>query len=426
MLDLRFVVDNRELVVERLRRRGLDVSAAPFWSLDAERRKVLQSVEQLRHRQRTVGEEIARRGRAKEDASSLKAEMKSVADEIRDLEARLDGLEEQVRAQLLEIPNLPDQSVPVGPDASANVEVRRVGQPRAFSFAPRPHFEIGPALGILDFERAAKVSGARFAVYRGAGARLERALAQLMLDLHTRERGYTEVIPPYLVSPETMLGTGQLPKFKGDFFETRAGDRELYLIPTAEVPVTALHRDEILDGDTLPRKYVAWTPCFRSEAGSYGKDTRGLIRNHQFHKVELVTLATPERSMDELEAMVADAEEVLKRLVIPYRVVVLSTGDMGFNAAKTYDIEVWLPSQGTYREISSCSNCTDFQARRLSMRYRAEPKGKPRLVHTLNGSGLAVGRTLVAVIENYQEADGSVTIPDVLRPYLGGIERIGA
>ena len=312
----------------------------------------------------------------------------------------------------------------MGADASANQEVRRVGEPKRFDFTPRAHWDLGPELGILDFDRAAKISGARFAVYFGAGARLERAFGQFMLDLHTKERGYREVIPPYLVTAETLLGTGQLPKFESDLFKTRAGDKDLYLIPTAEVPLTALHRDEILEAGELPRKYVALTPCFRSEAGSYGKDVRGLIRQHQFHKVELVKLTRQETSMDELESLVADAEEVLKRLGLPYRVVTLCTGDMGFSAAKTYDIEVWLPGQGAYREISSCSNCTDFQARRASLRYRPEPNAKPRFLHTLNGSGLAVGRTLVAVLENYQQADGSVVVPEVLRPYMGGLEKI--
>jgi seryl-tRNA synthetase len=319
---------------------------------------------------------------------------------------------------------MPDPSVPVGADTSANLELRRVGEPKRFDFAPAPHWELGPALGILDFERAAKVSGARFTVMMDAGARLERALIQFMLDLHTRERGYREVVPPYLVTPGTMLGTGQLPKFEGDLFKTHAGERVLYLIPTAEVPLTALHAEEILESERLPLKYVAFTPCFRSEAGSYGKDVRGLIRQHQFHKVELVKLTTAETSMQELETMTADAEEVLRRLGLAYRVVVLCTGDMGFNAAKTYDIEVWLPGQGDYREISSCSNCTDFQARRSNIRYRSEPKAKPRFVHTLNGSGLAVGRTLIAVLENYQQADGSVAIPEALRPYMDGLERI--
>jgi seryl-tRNA synthetase len=393
------------------------------WALDGERRAAIQQVERLRHRQRQVGEEIARLGREKQDASALKGEMKGVADEVRSLEERLDGIEARLRQFLLVLPNVPDASVPVGADASANREVRRVGEPRAFAFAPKAHWDLGPELGILDFERAARISGARFAVYWDLGARLERALIQFMLDLHTA-RGYREVIPPYLVTAETLTGTGQLPKFEGDLFKTRAGDRDLYLIPTAEVPVTNLHRDEILGAGELPLRYVSFTPCFRSEAGSYGKDVRGLIRQHQFHKVELVKLTTPEASMEELEGMVADAEEVLRRLALPYRVVVLSTGDMGFAAAKTYDLEVWLPGQQAYREISSCSNCTDFQARRAGIRYRPDAKAKPRLVHTLNGSGLAVGRTLIAVLENHQQADGSVAIPEALRPYMGGLDRI--
>lgn len=429
MLDLKLVVAQPEMVRERLARRGREAGAPleegrGFWTLDQERRADLRSVEDLRHQQRTAGEEIARRGRAKEDASALKADMKQVSDRIKALEARLQDLEAELQAVLLQVPNLPDESVPVGPDEASNVEVRRVGAPPRMDFQPREHVEIGADLGILDFERAAKVSGARFAVYWGDGARLERALIRFMLDLHTKERGYLEVIPPYLVTAETLVGTGQLPKFESDLFKTRAGDRDLYLIPTAEVPVTNLHRDEILEGADLPRRYVAFTPSFRSEAGSYGKDVRGLIRNHQFHKVELVKLTTPESSMAELEGMVSDAEEVLRRLGLAYRVVVLSTGDMGFAAAKTFDIEVWLPGQDTYREISSCSNCTDFQARRANLRYRPQPGAKPRFVHTLNGSGLAVGRTLIAVLENYQQADGSVLVPEALRPYMDGQERI--
>lgn len=428
MLDLRFVVENRERVLETLRQRGLSVeqvlAEGDPWALDAERRSLLQRVEQLRHRQRVAGEEIARRGKAREDASDLKAEMKGVAEEIKELEARLQDVRARLDHVLLLLPNVPDPSVPVGTDASANLEVRRVGEPRRFDFTPRAHWDLGPELGILDFDRAAKISGARFAVYFGAGARLERALIQFMLDLHTRQRGYREVIPPYLVTAETLLGTGQLPKFEAELFKTRAGEKDLYLIPTAEVPLTALHRDEILEAADLPRKYVAFTPCFRSEAGSYGKDVRGLIRQHQFHKVELVKLTAPEASLSELESMVADAEEVLKRLELPYRVIVLCTGDMGFWSAKTYDIEVWLPGQALYREISSCSTCTDYQSRRSSIRYRPAPKDKPRFVHTLNGSGLAVGRTFIAILENYQQADGSVVIPEALRPYMDGRERI--
>ncbi len=428
MLELRFVVENRERVLEVLRQRGLDadqvLGSGDPWELDGARRSLLQRVEQLRHRQRVAGEEIARRGKAREDASGLKAEMKGVADEIKELDAQLQDVQARLEQIMLLLPNVPDPSVPVGADASANAEVRRVGEPERFAFTPQPHWDLGPALGILDFDRAAKISGARFAVYSGAGARLERALIQFMLDLHTRERGYREMIPPYLVTADTLLGTGQLPKFEADLFKTRAGDKDLYLIPTAEVPLTALHRDEILEAGDLPRRYVAFTPCFRSEAGSYGKDVRGLIRQHQFHKVELVKLTTPETSASELESMVSDAEEVLKRLGLPYRVVLLCTGDMGFWSAKTYDLEVWLPGQQLYREISSCSSCTDYQSRRSSIRYRPGPRDKPRFVHTLNGSGLAAGRTFIAVLENYQQADGSVVIPEALRPYMDGQERI--
>ncbi len=425
MLDLKFVAENRERASERLESRGQALAGplASLWASDAERRALIVKVEALRHQQRVCGEEIARRGKAREDASALKTEMKGVADEVKSLEAALEKTESALRAVLLTLPNLPDASVPVGRDEAANVEVRRVGPVPVFDFLPKAHWDLGVELGILDFERAAKLSGARFSVAWGDGARLERALAQFMLDLQA-SRGYLEVVPPYLVTAETLTGTGQLPKFEADLFKTRAGDRDLFLIPTAEVPLTNLHREEILEEDSLPRKYVAWSPCFRSEAGSYGKDVRGLIRQHQFHKVELVKLTTPETSMAELESMVADAEEVLKRLGLAYRVVALCTGDLGFSAAKTYDLEVWLPGQDAYREISSCSNCTDFQARRASLRYRPALKGKPRLLHTLNGSGLAVGRTLVAVLENYQQADGSVLVPEALRPYLRGQERI--
>ncbi len=433
MLERKFVVENRARIEEMLSQRGQklgDLTVEGFganrtWSVAAEGKQKLQRVEELRHRQRKVGEEIARLGREKQDTTALKAEMKGVSDETKKLEAEIKEIDLEIEALLFVIPNMPDASVPVGADAAANIEVRKVGEPKRFDFPPKSHWDLGPALGILDFERAAKISGARFTVLMDAGARLERALIQFMLDLHTRERGYREVIPPYLVTPETMRGTGQLPKFEADLFKTKAGDRDLYLIPTAEVPLTALHSEEILEASALPLNYVAFTPCFRSEAGSYGKDVRGLIRQHQFHKVELVKLAAAETSMDELEKMTADAEEVLKRLGLAYRVIVLCTGDMGFNAAKTYDIEAWLPGQDSYREISSCSNCTDFQARRSNIRYRPEPKAKPRFVHTLNGSGLAVGRTLIAVLENYQQADGSVVIPEALRPYMGGLEKIG-
>jgi seryl-tRNA synthetase len=433
MLDLRFVVENKDRILAMLASRGqsLDqVRAFPGlegidpWVLDAERREAIQQVEALRHRQRVAGEEIARKGRAKEDAADLKAEMKVVSDEIKSQDGRLQAIEEKLRAFLLVVPNLPDDSVPVGKDADANVEVRRVGEPPRFDFAPRAHWDVAVELGLLDLDRAAKVAGARFAFAYGTLARLERALIAFMLDLHTGERGYREIVVPYLVNRETLTGTGQLPKFEGDLFKTALGEREMFLIPTAEVPLTYLHAEEILEADRLPLKYAAFSPCFRSEAGSYGKDVRGLIRQHQFHKVELVKLTTALTSMEELEGMTRDAEEVLKRLGLAYRVMLLSTGDMGSNAAKTYDIEVWLPGQNGYREISSCSNCTDYQARRSGIRYRPEAKAKPRFVHTLNGSGLAVGRTAIAIVENYQQKDGSVRVPEALRPYMGGLERI--
>jgi seryl-tRNA synthetase len=427
VLDRRYVVENRDAVLQMLERRGQALAQGDPWALDARRRQLIQDVEARKHRHNTHSKEIGaliKAGRTPAEAKAAVApELERLAGEVRTLEAELQQVEGALDALLLTLPNLPDASVPVGRDAEANFEVRRVGEPRRFPFTPKAHWDLGPELGILDFERAAKISGARFAVLWDAGARLERALVQFMLDLHTRERGYREVLPPYLVTAQTLTGTGQLPKFESDLFKTRAGDRDLYLIPTAEVPVTNLHRDELLDAAALPLKYTAFSPCFRSEAGSYGKDVRGLIRQHQFHKVELVKLTTPETSMAELEGMVGDAEEVLKRLGLAYRVVVLSTGDMGFAAAKTYDIEVWLPGQNAYREISSCSNCTDFQARRAGLRYRPDAKSKPRFVHTLNGSGLAVGRTLIAILENYQEADGSVTLPEALRPYAG-LERL--
>ena len=429
MLELRYVADNKDVILTMLRDRGEDpgkvFAEADPWDLDAKRREIIKKVESLRHRQRLAGEEIARRGKAKEDTTALKAEMKTVSDDIKGFDAELAAIEGKLNRLMLILPNLPDASVPRG-DASANAVVRKVGTPGAFDFEPKLHGDLGAALGIIDFERAAKVSGARFSSLWGAGAKLERSLIQFMLDLHTKERGYLEIIPPYLVLPETLVGTGQLPKFEGDLFKTGTAERELYLIPTAEVPLTCLHRDEIFDPEELPKKFVAFTPCFRSEAGSYGKDVRGLIRQHQFHKVELVKLTTEESSMAELEAMVTDAEEVLKRLELPYQVVLLSSGDMGFGSSKTYDIEVWLPGQKAYREISSLSNCKDFQARRAQIRYRKEHGGKPRFVHTLNGSGLAVGRTMVAVLENYQQKDGTVVVPKALRPYMDGLERIEA
>ena len=427
MLELRYVADNKEVILTMIRDRGDDPAKvfadADPWDLDGRRRGIIQKVESLKHRQRLAGEEIARKGKAKEDATDLKAEMKTVSDDIKAMDADLAAIESKLNDLMLVLPNIPDASVPRG-DASANTVVRKVGAPRTYDFEPKLHNDLGTALGIIDFERAAKISGARFSSLWGAGAKLERALIQFMLDLHTKEHGYLEIIPPYLVLPETLVGTGQLPKFEGDLFKTGTADRELYLIPTAEVPLTCLYRDEILEAEDLPKKFVAFTPCFRSEAGSHGKDVRGLIRQHQFHKVELVKLTSEESSMNELEHMVSDAEEVLKRLELPYQVVLLSTGDMGFGSSKTYDIEVWLPGQNAYREISSLSNCKDFQARRAQIRYRKERGAKPRFVHTLNGSGLAVGRTLVAVLENYQQKDGTILVPKALQPYMDGLERI--
>ncbi|MGE5850829.1 MAG: serine--tRNA ligase, partial [Candidatus Methylomirabilota bacterium] len=404
-------------------KRGLAFDLRDFLAADAGRRRLLSEVEQLKHRRNTLSEEVGRRKRHGQDAGDLIAETKDLGDRIKKLDDEVRACEEQVEAILLTAPNLPHASVPVGRDSSDNVEVRRWGEPRRFEFAPKPHWEIGEALGLLDFERAARMAQARFAVLTGPGARLERALINFMLDLHTKEHGYTEVFPPILVNAAAMTGTGQLPKFAEESFKTK--DEGLYMIPTAEVPVTNLHREEILPPGTLPLSYVAYTPCFRREAGSYGKDTRGLIRQHQFNKVELVKFTEAGRSYEALEQMTRDAEAVLQRLGLPHRVVTLCTGDMGFSAAKTYDIEVWLPSQSTYREISSISNCEAFQARRAHIRYRPAPKAPLGYAQTLNGSGLAVGRTWLAILENYQEADGSVRIPDALRPHMDGLERIG-
>ena len=425
MLDAKLVRDNLKAVQARLRDRGAEPDFGEFLAADESRRRILTDVEQLKHRRNTVSEEVGRRKKAGEDTSTLIAEMRGVGDRIKALDDEVRVHEERMQQFLLTVPNLPHASVPVGRDSGCNLEVRRWGEPRRFDFPPKPHWELGEALGILDFERASRMSQARFAVLKGPGARLERALVNFMLDLHTGEHGYTEIFPPLLVNAAAMTGTGQLPKFAEDLFKTQ--DESLYLIPTAEVPVTNLHREEILSADTLPLSYVAFTPCFRREAGSYGKDTRGLIRQHQFNKVELVKFTTPGDSYEALERMARDAETVLQRLGLPHRTVVLCTGDMGFSAAKTYDLEVWMPSQpdgGSYREISSVSNCEAFQARRANIRYRPAPKAPPEYVHTLNGSGVAVGRTFLAILENYQEADGSVRVPDALRPYLGGAERI--
>ena len=415
-------------LAERMAQRGVGEDLLERWrALDAERRAGLSEVERLKQRRNEMSKQIGalkRAGADDSEAEAVIAEVGQLKTGITELEGRLEAIDAELAELDLTFPNRAHQTVPVGADEAANRVERTIGEPRVFDFEPQAHWDLGPALGILDFERGAKVAGARFTAYFDAGARLERALVNFMLDLHTAEHGYTEVQPPLIVNSGTLTGTGQLPKFEADLFKLEGTD--YYLIPTAEVPVTNLHRGEILEEERLPLKYVACTPCFRSEAGSYGKDVRGLIRQHQFQKVELVHLTTPETSYDALEELTGNAERVLQQLELPYRVVTLSTGDMGFSAAKTYDLEVWLPGQNAYREISSCSNCEDFQARRAGIRYRPAEGGKPRLLHTLNGSGLAAGRTLVAVLENYQNADGSVSIPGALRPYIGGVETIAS
>jgi seryl-tRNA synthetase len=420
MLDAAFVRDHLADVDARLRARGMDPSRelSELASLDAERRRLIPLVETLKREQNVAGEAVARAKKAGQDASEIFAANKVRAAEIKTHEAELDAIEMRREALMLTLPNVPHESVPVGKSAEDNPEVRRWGTPRTFDFEPKPHWDLGADLGILDFERAARMSGARFSILSGAGARLARGLINFMLDLHTREHGYREVEPPFLVNRKALTGTGNLPKFEPDLFRI-AGDWDLFLIPTAEVPLTNLHREEILDGAQLPLRYTAYTPCFRSEAGSYGADVRGLIRQHQFDKVELVKFTTAEQSYDELESLTRNAETVLEKLGLPYRRVLLCTGDMGFASAKTYDIEVWLPSQQTYREISSCSNTEAFQARRAQIRYKPAGGGKNQFAHTLNGSGLAVGRTLIAVLENGQQKDGSVVIPEALRPYVG-------
>ncbi len=422
MLSVKFVRDDIEAVRRGLAKRGLEVDFGPFLEIEARRRKFLAESEALRGERNRASEEVARCKRSGQDAAEIIARTKSVGDRIRELEEEVRACEAKVEEFLLYLPNLPHASVPEGTCSDDNPVVRTWGEPRKFAFEPKAHWDLGESLGLIDFERGTKITGARFTVLMGQGARLERALINFMLDVHTREHGYTEVLPPFLVNRDSMRGTGQIPKFEQDLFRTDPDD--YFLIPTAEVPVTNIHRDEILDGGLLPVKYAAYTPCFRREAGAAGKDTRGLIRQHQFDKVELVKFVRPANSYDELEKLLNDAERILVLLGIPYRVVTLCTGDLGFSAAKTYDIEVWLPGQDAYREISSCSNFEDFQARRASIRFRPEPKAKPELVHTLNGSGLAVGRTLVAVLENFQQEDGTITIPPVLVPYMGGLDRL--
>jgi seryl-tRNA synthetase len=421
MLDLNFVRDHLSLVEEKLRQRGMDPAEVlkDFRNLDTQRRQAITEAETMKARRNRASEEIAKLKKGRLDATAAMAETKELREQIQQREKTAAELETRLRDLLAGIPNLPHESVPVGKSAEDNKEVRRWGTPPKFDFTPKPHWEIGEQLGVLDLERAAKVSGARFAVYWDLGARMERALANFMLDLHTREHGYTEVLPPYMVNSDSMYGTGQLPKFASDLFRVPHGDKELWLIPTAEVPVTNLYRDEVLEASRLPVSLTAYTPCFRSEAGSYGKDVRGIIRQHQFQKVELVKFSRPKDSYDQLEKLTHDAEEVLQKLGLHYRVVALCTADLGFSSAKTYDLEVWLPGQQLFREISSCSNFESFQARRANIRYRPEGKNKTELVHTLNGSGLAIGRTWLAIMENYQQADGSVLIPEALRPYMG-------
>jgi seryl-tRNA synthetase len=423
VLDPKLIRNNPDAVKKGLKnRKGDAVLVDRFLAVDEEWRKLTAEVDELKARRNTVSEEIGEMKQRNEKADDLIAEMKGLSSRIKELDEEQKKIEQRLNEVALEMPNIPHMSCPVGVDPRDNLEVRAWGEKKKASFKPRSHDEIGKALGILDFDQAAKVSGSRFVVYRGPGAALERALINFMLDLHARENGYTEVFPPVLVNPQSMLGTGQLPKFEEEMFRCR--DDALYLIPTAEVSVTNLHREEIVPADRLPIKYVCYSPCFRREAGSYGKDVKGIIRQHQFNKVELVKFAEPDRSYEELEGLTRDAEKVLQKLGLPYRVVELCTGDLGFASAKTYDLEVWFPSEDQYREISSCSNFESFQARRAGIRYRPSPKAKPEYLHTLNGSGVAVGRTFAAILENYQQKDGSVVIPEVLRPYLGGIDRI--
>ena len=426
MIDPAYLRDNLEAVRTALANRGMDMTREleELAALESRRRRLLPELEGLKREQNTSGDEVARAKRQGLDTAKIQEANRQRSQQIKQMSVELDLIEQRRNNGLLVIPNLPHASVPVGKSADDNKEVRRVGTPRTFTFTPQPHWDLGPALGIIDFERGTKIAGARFTVLVGAGARLARALINFMLDLHTKQHGYTEIEPPFMANTATLTGTGNLPKFEADLFKI-AGDWDLYLVPTAEVPLTNMHRGEILDGRSLPIRYTAYTPCFRSEAGSYGADVRGLIRQHQFDKVELMVFARPEDSYNELERLTSNAEEVLTRLELPYRTMLLATGDMGFASAKTYDLEVWLPSQQMYREISSCSNTEAFQARRAAIKFRPEAGVRTEFVHTLNGSGLAVGRTLIAILENYQQEDGSVTIPTALRPYMDGREKIG-
>ena len=421
MLDIKFVRSNPEAVKEALAKRGAIVGMDKFLALEEKRRQKLMEVEQLKNKRNTVSEEIGRLKKDGQHPEEMILEMRQVSQRIKEMDEELKQLEEELAATILTIPNIPHESVPVGQSEADNPEVRKWGEPGKYAFTPQAHWDIGEGLGILDFERAAKVTGARFVFYKGLGARLERSVFNLMLDMHTEEHGYTEIFPPFMVNRESMTGTGQLPKFEEDLFKLDSVD--YFLIPTAEVPVTNLYRGEILDGAQLPIYHAAYSACFRAEAGAHGRDTRGLIRQHQFNKVELVKFTKPEDSYDELEKLTANAEKVLQALELPYRVINLCTGDLGFSSAKTYDIEVWLPSYSTYREISSCSNFENFQARRANIRFRRETGSKPEFVHTLNGSGLAVGRTVAAILENYQQEDGSVVIPKALQKYMG-VDRI--
>jgi seryl-tRNA synthetase len=424
MLDPKFIKENLDYVKKKMEERGAKIDFDRFLELDEERRKIIVEVEELEHLRNTSSKKIGelKRQKKNEEAEKLQAELKETSEEIKELGDKRDKIEEEFKQFLLRVPNLTHSSVPFGRDPSDNVEVKRWGCPREFSFEPKDHVELGKRLDILDLDRAAKITGGGFVLYKGLGARLERSLINFMLDLHTGDHGYTEALPPFVANRVSFIGTGNLPKFEDDLYLVEGTD--FFLVPTAEVPVTNIHRDEILKVEELPKKYAAYTPCFRKEAGSYGKDVHGIIRQHQFNKVELVKFSSPENSYDELESLTRDAARVLELLELPYRIVVLCTGDIGFSSAKTYDIEVWIPSDNRYREISSCSNFEDFQARRANIRYRPKEGGKPRFLHTLNGSGLAVGRTVVAILENYQESDGSIIIPKVLSSYMGNVERI--